>query len=153
MIDRDKLIWAAGFFDGEGCVSISKNVYSPKGRNTTFTCYQLSLIVAQEVEAPIRILHEMFGGTSTLTSRKGVNYYQWKNTGIEALQTLNALLPYLVVKRQVAEHGIRFEELKEAWKKHTGRQRPNYPVSVKREQEVMYQKAKQLNSGNKAVVN
>lgn len=149
MTRRDKLIWAAGFFDGEGCVSIgqSRAKYTCKdGRVSRFVSYNLALIVAQESKGPLDILNDLMKGKVTKTYRRGKLYWQWKTHGPEARDALIQLLPYLVVKRLNAELALRFQEIADDWNSKN-RRNTGYPQEIKDVQEAMWKESKRLNSG------
>ena len=103
----NKIIWAAGFFDGEGCIII-KRVH-PGNRHS------VRIQVSQVNPAPIKILKELFGGHISFQTPKNKDWssqWKWEQDSKSAVETLVKLLPYLVVKRDVAELAIQFQNLK-----------------------------------------
>lgn len=92
MKDTD-LAYAAGFFDGEGSVAVC-------GRNGTPT---LQVKVGQVTVEVLEKMQTQFGG-SIYTQQSGL--LQWTLWGTEGANFLSAVLPWLVVKRDVAELGI-----------------------------------------------
>jgi hypothetical protein len=144
MIERDLIIWAAGFIDGEGCVSISKQ----KNPDHNWYGYGLGLAVSQKTEAPLKRLHEMFGGHLFSYQSRGATYYRWQHWSHGALAALKELLPYLLVKRDIAEVGIRFQEQMTLWNKQYGRR--GYPQEVVVGREAFYLEARALNARNRA---
>jgi hypothetical protein len=97
-MDMMDLAWAAGFFDGEGCISRKKG-----GKRTW------RLVVQQNVRPPLEVLERLFGGTlygpyTRQRSRDGVGqfsnpYYVWRlNTQADVLFALECMYPYLRVK-------------------------------------------------------
>ena len=97
--------WAAGFFDGEGCIS-----YKRKGG-------LWRLVVQQNVREPLEVLERLFGGTlygpyTRQRSRNGVGewsnpYYVWRlNTQEDVVLALEAMYPYLTVKREQAQTAV-----------------------------------------------
>jgi hypothetical protein len=92
--------WAAGFFDGEGCIVGS--------RTKTGGRYYFTLLVAvgQVDIRPLEHLKELFGGSiqhqySSTTKRQTL--HQWIVTSGLARHFLRTILPYLWVKRERAE--------------------------------------------------
>ncbi len=82
------IAWAAGFFDGEGNVSIT-----PDGH--------LRASAAQVVAEPLFELHEVFGGTvreRAAPSERHRDQWIWGVSGAAALRFLQAIRPYLRVK-------------------------------------------------------
>lgn len=111
MIDRTG--WAAGFFDGEGCISIARRRHKGKAY------YSLKLDMFQVDRTPLDIFVLTFGGSirarpispyaTFATSRDG---WVWCQCGHPAAETLKAMVPYLVVKRAQAEIAIEFQSKK-----------------------------------------
>lgn len=93
--------WAAGFIDGEGCISI----YRTKG-----DYYYIQLIVACTVREPLEKLESIFGGQQVVMNKpqrgRRKASYQWKVMGRAAGEVIEILLPYLTVKRDAANVAI-----------------------------------------------
>jgi hypothetical protein len=97
--DHEKLIWCAGFFDGEGCISVHENV--------------LAVRVVQKHTAPLETFQSLFGGVVGFQDDTGMNkitMYHWRANGLKAKPVLWAMLPYLTVKKAQAVLGIEFAE-------------------------------------------
>lgn len=142
MNERDLLIWAAGFCDGEGCFAVCK---AKQHKWFTFT-FQIS--VSQKTETPLKRLQEMFGGHLFSYQSRGVTYYRWQQWSNGALEVAKRLLPYLLVKREIAEVCVRFQEQMTAWNKQYGRR--GYPNDVVVGREAFYLQARELNARNRA---
>src|SRR5438093_13406436 len=114
MTERDKLIWAAGFFDGEGCVSIVRNIDKrrPKdGHVLEYERFQLVAVVVNKARAPLDVFVELFGGSlRTQKATNGSTYWKYKLNGKKAVPMLERLLPYMITKSEVIVHGLRLEE-------------------------------------------
>jgi hypothetical protein len=100
------VIWAAGFFDGEGCIVIN---YRKKTRT-----HFLKLSVPQVAPAPVRILQGIFGGcfrnkVERLRSVTHRRKYVWEVTCGQAADALKEMLPYLIGKREEAQVAIEFQ--------------------------------------------
>lgn len=150
MNKRDLLIWAAGFFDGEGCVNIARCVNrrsNSKGEHT-YVCYQLAIIAAQKTPKALENFVSLFGGklNSQLCQGKFI-VWNWKVTGQKAADALVELLPYLYVKRTPAEIGLRCYEISASWKQNH-RRNEMYPEELKSAQEMLWQQLKAFNSPN-----
>lgn len=97
MSEQTQYAWAAGFFDGEGCVSLHR-----QGR---WTCVRIILV--QKDIRPMERFMATFGCAETLsvvTRRNRTNhYYRLVISGRKAADVLTKMLPYLTLKRDVAE--------------------------------------------------
>jgi hypothetical protein len=102
----EKVIWAAGFFDGEGCVSIQRVRNGQGGA--------LQIIVVQKGPRPIEVLADLWGGGINVTHRNQptgrVGYYRWTLCGDKAADALVEMLPFLVEKRDQAHLAIEFQD-------------------------------------------
>jgi hypothetical protein len=94
------IAWAAGFFDGEGCVSGYEGLYHGYRR------WQFALIVAQVVPGPLDELQRVWGGSISAKVPSNPRHspqWRWLISGREAAEFLEDVLPYLRVKRKAAE--------------------------------------------------
>ena len=112
-MEEKELIYLAGFFDGEGNIDIFHAVPNDNGRREQ---YGLSVKCGQKDVAALAPLLE-FGGS--LYSRSGSfnptpdSYKQWHIHGKKASSFLEAILPYLRLKKDEAEIAIRFQVVTE----------------------------------------
>jgi hypothetical protein len=99
MRDELFLAWAAGFFDGEGCVLVSER------KNQTV--YQLFVSITQQNPTALHLLKQRFGGSVTPDRTATVGYerkrgavlcWRWKSTSGVAHEFLAAIEPFVVVK-------------------------------------------------------
>jgi hypothetical protein len=151
-MNRDLLIWMAGFFDGEGCVSIGRAVHAiTHGKRRTSTSYCLQVIVGQRERAPLEHFLSAFGGVVYPFRRKGMEYYRWVIASHKAAAALVQLLPYLQIKRAVAEVAIRFQEDMSVGNNMYGRR--GYPEHIRQARVVFYEQAKKLNARNRPDMN
>ncbi len=90
-----RVVYAAGFFDGEGWVSIASQRYQPV----------LMVGAGQKVDAPLRLLSDLWGG-AICWGKDGM--YRWRISGDRAAGALREMLEYLTVKQKQAEVGLRF---------------------------------------------
>ncbi len=110
------LAWAAGFFDGEGYVTIRKKVVKPKKEtHKEYINHRLRIGLNHVAPEPVYELAKIFGGYvyhEKVTERKnsdGCNRkdrYAWILCDDKAREVLVQLLPYLRNKNKVAALGI-----------------------------------------------
>jgi hypothetical protein len=118
--------YAAGFFDGEGCINAS-------------VCRTSSFIRTLVVNTNLEILEEFqqrWGGDINL-NKKGKEHwkqaYTWRLSYAAALQFLKDIYPYLVVKKQQAEAAfIFFESSPGKGKQHTEESRIAAETAIQR---------------------
>lgn len=111
MKDELFLAWAAGFFDGEGCVMVeaSKSERSRHGYRTS-----LHANVTQTSLPCLVLFMERFGGAiqtsenRTPNGRRWAVQHRWLVRNEEAVVFLQAILPYLVVKKTQAEAALTY---------------------------------------------
>lgn len=96
----------AGFFDGEGCISLTAIKASPGA-------HQLRIYVGQVDRRPLDRLAEAYGGT--VIERPAVGGYRplfmWQPASVAAERALRAMLPHLIVKRGQAEAALACRDL------------------------------------------
>jgi len=109
-LERDDLIYAAGLFDGEGCIStsLSKPTHMPR------------LVVSVQMcdASIITWLHRTFGIGTVFQSRPEKYYsgrcrpqFVWQASCGQAEVVLELLLPFLKVKRPQAERALALRRL------------------------------------------
>ena len=94
MTRREHLAWAAGFFEGEGCISSCES--RPRA-----AC-KLRINVAQVDAEPLNRLKELFGGYVCRQSDAHGRYsavMQWCLTGSRACEFLLDILPFVTRQR------------------------------------------------------
>lgn len=93
------LIWMAGFFDGEGHISIDKYKSNPHG-----------ILVASVTNMNRDVLTPflIFGGRIFIATKK-FNCWRWQAYGEQAKTLLESLLPDLRLKRDAAKVAITFQ--------------------------------------------
>lgn len=104
MTRQEKVIWAAGFIDGEGSISIGLHQKR----------HQLFLSATQVKIEPLLELKELWGGLVGI-HRKAIGnqrtVYIWQVVTKRAAQACLEMLPYLHVKHAEAELAIQFSKL------------------------------------------
>lgn len=107
------LAWAAGFFDGEGFVTIQERNSKINGKQ--YKGYYLRVGLKHVAPAPIYELQKLFGGKIRIerrNSRDGYNrkdIHVWTLSCTQAKECLVQLMPYLQNKTNVATLGIDFQ--------------------------------------------
>jgi len=111
--------YAAGFFDGEGCIMISTR-YDKKRRCTFF----LSISINQVDRRPLDWLKARFGGSvhkkTSSRSYDGVEFVQWSYVASTATACafLRTIRPFLIVKAAQADLAFEFQEtVAKQWQK------------------------------------
>jgi len=94
---KEDIIYAAGFFDGEGCICITNK--------------SLSINVGNTVREPLEFLKQTFGGViyeyqPKMNRAKVMN--RWYIYGEDMIVFLKSILPYLRVKTKHSLLGIEF---------------------------------------------
>lgn len=105
--DSELLAYLAGFFDGEGCIMITK-------RNTR-NRYYLRLHCCNTHEEPLLLFARLFGGTVQKRRPFGASNlpsFYWQASYRYAQKALIALTPYLIVKKTRAELALEFCTIK-----------------------------------------
>jgi hypothetical protein len=101
------VIWAAGFVDGEGSVTIVSRRSNQGPRRT----YLLRLTVGQRIRPPLLRLHGLFGGNVSEHALGNSGCYVWTANGHRASEALTAMRPYMSVKTEQADVAVRFQTL------------------------------------------
>jgi hypothetical protein len=102
--------YAAGFFDGEGTVSIARTFRS----DCVDPAFVLTASAAQVALEPLLFLQNRWGGSICRRPAKPPRqeYFNWQCHANVAAEFLLDLLPYLILKRERAILGIRFQDEK-----------------------------------------
>lgn len=137
-----QLAWAAGLFDGDGCVLISKQ-FQPGRKNAT---YRLCLSVVQNCPRTLRHFRKILGLRSCLvdvarTTQQNRDVQDLRFDGVHALRVLQLLRPHLVRKRQEADVAIK------AWRECAFGVLPGcsgFPPAVWKARETYYKKLRNL---------
>lgn len=108
--DQLFLAWAAGFFDGEGCVLVNPRLNG--------SAHSLFVSVTQQNPFALYMLKNRFGGNvtpdKTATSdsyqrKKGATLiWRWKSSSTEAFKFLEGIQPYVVVKADQVRIALEF---------------------------------------------
>ena len=112
-MDND-IIWAAGFLDGEGCITINRLKYY---RDVTKKYYQPQISASQTIKGEMAVLklQSIFGGFvyRYKEKRNRLDTVTWGTRSRDSQRTILKILPYLVLKRPQAELLLEFYECME----------------------------------------
>lgn len=100
---RDRIIWAAGFIDGEGSIGLARQKSATSAGGYYF---KVTLQVGQRYRRPLDELAELFGGRVFLTK---AGYFQWYISSRRAAAALEELKEFLVLKGKQAEVVLEFQ--------------------------------------------
>ena len=106
MLTKLDLAYLAGFFDGDGCVSLSCQKDKTKVRKMG---YQVQVSLTQN--SPCAILDELrteFGG-KVYSNGKRCNALSWRCPAKSHVRFLTSILPYLRIKRTAAKIAIEYQ--------------------------------------------
>ena len=109
---KTDLAYLASIMDGEGCILIRKQKY--KGMHFGFY-YQLVISISNTNEWLVNWVKFTFGGT-IYAHRKPFGYktvYQWSARANKAKILLEAIFPYLRIKRPQAEVALLFQSTRQ----------------------------------------
>ena len=104
-----ELAWAAGFFDGEGYVTIQERIH-PK-----YTGYYLRVGINHVAIQPLIEIQKLFGGKIEKQSLHTIvgnrkQRHRWSLSTSAAAEMLQQLLPYLKNKQKVVALGLDFQK-------------------------------------------
>lgn len=120
-----ELAWAAGIFDGEGCISIGKVPPNSKNGLRNYS-YRLTLKVTMGSKETVDRFSLIVGDGTSFLHQKGTDRvsdsYSFVAQSRKTAPILQALRPYLITKAQEADIAIQFLALPDC--KRGGRQ-PN----------------------------
>jgi hypothetical protein len=112
--EGERLAYAAGLIDGEGCIGAYNT--RPKTDTVRAAFFQLTVRVAMKTPRPVEFLYALFGGARHIQLQKGPGkpgpYFVWQARNVQAEECLRRLLPYLVEKREQAVVALEFGEFR-----------------------------------------
>lgn len=102
--------WAAGFFDGEGCIHIARQTYGKTGRRPTYRLRldisQNNISVLQEFEWAVGVAGRHY--TLKRTRKQNRSCYSLAYDGVAAFEVLERLIDMLRRKKCEAELAAEF---------------------------------------------
>lgn len=143
--------YAAGFFDGEGCITIiwEPNKITRRSYGTYhYQRYWLQINLSQNDPEPINWLVAKFGGCSRFVRGKRSydrGYYErwdWRISTNEAIEFLKTIRPFLIVKAAQADVAFEFAE---TMRSHSGRTfGQKLPPDVQQRRSELFVKIKEI---------
>lgn len=117
-----KLAWCAGFFDGEGFVTIQKRNSKVNGKY--YESFYLRIGINHVKIDPLLEMQKILGGTirkqnpaKVIGNRK--QRHSWQLSCSQAKEALIQMMPYFKNKQEVAELGIELQNTMQENKKKT----------------------------------
>ena len=101
---NNNLIWAAGFFDGEGCIKVSKSKvnYSKGYRHT------LVIHITQKIKSPLNLFKKLFGGKIYSTKKGKFTGYEYLIHNENAIKLLKTINPFLKLKKDESMLALKY---------------------------------------------
>lgn len=133
-VDEKLIAYVAGFFDGEGCVS----VWSKGGKKGSYT---FGVIIVNTNPIPLGICKDIFGGSIYKETRGGPRrpLWIWRCSYNKAIKFINAILPYSIIKKPELEVALEYAK---TLKGNNNRQ--GISISVRRKRERIKKELKEL---------
>lgn len=140
------LAWCAGFFDGEGWITIQRR--SQKYKDKVYESLYLRIGINHVAPEPLHEINRVLGGKlrfdkdSHLRNKDGCNRkprYAWTASCNEAKEILVQLMPYFKNKNTVAELGIEFQNTMATSRTET-------PIEVVMYRQLLKEKISMLNA-------
>jgi hypothetical protein len=120
-VEASELAWAAGFFDGEGCTSVTSCRPKKRALNQDRPMRGLRASLAQVELEPLLRFHRAVGvGAVRGPYKYGTNkhpYFQWNASNMDVIEVIDRLWPYLstVKKKQALDNIDKYEEYLEKY--------------------------------------
>lgn len=144
--------WMAGFFDGEGSVSIVK--YKPSGKRSIRYCLETG--VANTELSLVEPFLQTFGGHVAVdTNDRWKTCFKWKTTSRKAVRFLEYIEPYVrsARKRRCIKLAVQFQanQRRGAGRSNQFIKRPSvFPPGYRAKQEKLWKQMRELNLRGKA---
>lgn len=114
MSKTHRVAWAAGFFDGEGYITIQeRNKTAPNGKK--YLSHAIYIGINHVAKEPLTEIYDLFGGwlvyTEATAQKDGCNRkgrWEWRINGPRVNEILKQLMPFLKNKNRAAEIAFDF---------------------------------------------
>lgn len=139
IVPETVLAYIAGMLDGDGRVSIKTH----HGRRQINPSFSLMVSIDNTAISVINFTHQHLGGAIGFSKRgrfRTLYHLAWYADNAQAV--LKLLLPYLVIKKEIAEIGIAFQGIRQLKDGLRSDSIPKWQLEI---MEVMYGKSRQLN--------
>jgi hypothetical protein len=115
---RDKIVRAAGWFDGEGCVK----PYSSQCHSRPVRSFVYEIGLANNDHQMCKEMQRLFGGTiSYYPTSSGKLQARWRASGKTAEDAARAMLPFSLTKKKQLRLFVRLRQMVESDRRGTGR--------------------------------
>ncbi len=105
--------YIAGFFDGEGSITIHENCRpSPRGKSPNHT---LQISIGNTDPTILVLIHKQFGGSFSerkVTKPNHRRFFQWTVRAAAAKPFLEAIEPFVVMKKKQVQTALEFQNAK-----------------------------------------
>ena len=109
MVRKTKLAYFAGFFDGEGSVSIKRQINN--GRKEWSPTHLIEVQMGNVKVEPLWQMRHFFRGSIQMHhTTKGTNHCKWTVTSRNAAAFLTAIYPYVIIKKEQIKLALEFEK-------------------------------------------
>lgn len=146
------LAYLAGVIDSDGSISVRKVDYHVRHGMATNCSYWPRIKIKQVDPEAVDLAKSLFGGTvykSKSQTANGKDLFAWEVTNRKAEACLQALLPYLRIKRLRALNGIECARLTK--ESIAVRRKTVRPVHLTEALEICYMRSRELNNAGKEV--
>lgn len=136
-----ELSWCAGFFDGEGYITIQRRLVRYKEKE--YTGHYLRIGINHVAPEPLKEMLKVLGGTLSYDKSsekqgsdgcKRVPRWKWVTSCETASSCLKQMMPYFKNKNKVAELAIDFQNTMQAHKKEVSQEvrdlRENFKTQI-----------------------
>ena len=133
-MNKIDLSYTAGIIDGEGCITIEKHKNSGNQANVSGYTYVLQVSVLMANKWICYWLQEGFEGNvrrHVYRTQKHCEQWRWRVCSKLAYNFLIKIKPYLKLKQDQAELGLRFQKKKSS--RHYGRYNPKTKIETQQE--------------------
>ncbi len=143
--------YLAGLIDGEGCLTIAKQIR----KNRVSPAYRISITMSNTDYKLVKIFFDNYGGVVTERKedrKEWANSYCWYCPGYAVVSFLNDLSPYLISKKRQADLLLNFHLFKKSFKrKSLGQGFGSAPLGNEEIEfrEMLYKQVKALNTKGK----
>ena len=115
---RDKLIYFAGLFDGEGTVNVAQYWKPNKKMNKRYLCWRIAMEIAMTDKETVKWCCDTLGGNLKEKPRKEHKMqYRWRRVFRDAYKIAKAIHPFAKTKKKDLEKIIRHYDNKETNRK------------------------------------
>jgi ribosome maturation protein Sdo1 len=145
--------YMAGMVDADGYIGIVRSGPTQKsGEEKVYSYYTPQLMVVNRSKKLMDDIVKTYGGKYYIRKKlsdKHCSHYMWRTVSSNAIPILNKIIPYLVIKKEQARLCIKYQNKVDSYniiRKGIKKGNQVIPERIKKQREVMWEKAKKLNS-------